>query len=389
MSYLVYLNHYDIRQCRAQYLSVLYEVLGKNLDAHFILNEEYLQKYEKGKRWEVKWAEEHWGNYENIFSRLKPENYTVMKKMDEVTYSNYYSLIEEPVPSQILYEAVNNDYITEEVNAIIEVLQAKGKDIKAGITWVNNKCFRSTMDKFNLPVFHHEMGPLRPSTYIPTIYLDFSGVNGDTEFDERFKEFLKIADQVPILSRRELLRVVSPEHYHELYKILDNKDREYDIGVGLQVEVDTNLLLFNKGCSWVDPVLCARADSATKVLVRPHPSAGYIMKPDARLVIDDLKGNAVSFINRCNKIYCLNSSVGFEAMLLGREAKIFGDSPFRSLCEMDEETQLKALNFAIFGYLIRRDLLFNDSYYEFRLANRKNEKAIYLDNMKRLLHSAK
>ena len=42
MTYLVYLNNYDIRQCKAQYLSVLYEVLGKNLDAHFILNKDYI-----------------------------------------------------------------------------------------------------------------------------------------------------------------------------------------------------------------------------------------------------------------------------------------------------------------------------------------------------------
>ena len=101
------------------------------------------------------------------------------------------------------------------------------------------------------------------------------------------------------------------------------------------------------------------------------------------------KGSALDFINKCNKIYCLNSSVGFEAILLGREAKIFGDSPFRNVCRIDEETQLKALNFAVFGYLIHRDLLFNDSYYNFRLAHKGDEKGIYLDNMKRLLKNAK
>ena len=47
MTYLVYLNHYDIRQCKAQYLSVLYEVLAHNLDTHFILNKDYLEKYSK------------------------------------------------------------------------------------------------------------------------------------------------------------------------------------------------------------------------------------------------------------------------------------------------------------------------------------------------------
>ena len=382
MTYLAYLNHYNIRQCEAQYLSVMYEILGKNLNTHFILNKDYLHKYKKGERWEVKWVENHWGNYETVISRLKPMNYTVMKKPEELLGGN-------TVPSKLLWETVNTSIPTQE-ETIEEVLKSRGRNIKAGLTWVNNKCFKETLKKFNIPVIHHEMGPFRPTTYIPTIYLDFSGVNGNTEFDLRFKEFLKIANEVPILNRKELIRVLSPKSYPELLKVLEKTDIMYEIGVGLQVEVDTNLLLFNQGCSWVDPILQAKADSEGKVLVRPHPASGYLMKSDSKMDIDDItKGNAVDFINKCSKIYCLNSSVGFEAILLGRESKIFGDSPFKNICDMDEDMKLKALNFAVFGYLIHRDLLFSDSYYTFRLANRGNEKEIYLDNVRRLLKQAK
>ena len=379
MTYLAYLNHYNIRQCEAQYLSVLLEILGKNLDTHFILNKDYLHQYKKGERWEVKWVGNHWCSYETAMSRLKVTNYTLMKKPEE--------LLGNKVPTQLLYETVHSPIPTQK-ETIEKIL--KEKKIKAGLTWVNNKCFKETLEEHGIPVIHHEMGPFRPVTYIPTIYLDFSGVNGNTEFDERFEKFLKISNEVPILSRKELIRVISPDHYQELYRVLDNKERPYEIGVGLQVEVDTNLLLFNEGCSWVDPILAAKADSTGKILVRPHPAAGYVMKSDARMEIDDItKGNAIHFINKCDQIYCLNSSVGFEAVLLGREAKIFGDSPFKNVCNMDEETQLKALNFAVFGYLIHRDLLFKDSYYNFRLLNRRNEKEIYLDNMRRLLKQAK
>lgn len=377
--YLAYLNHYNIRQCEAQYLSVMYEILGKKLDTYFILNKDYLKKYEKGNRWEVRWVENHWKNYEDVFNRLKPENYIVMKKPEE--------LLKTKVPSKLLHETVNT-LIPEQVKVIEKVL--KGKNIKAGLTWVNNKCFKETLNKHGIPVIHHEMGPFRPQVYIPTIYMDFSGVNGNTEFDKRFQEFLKVSKEVPILNRKELIRVLSPNHYQRLYKILENKKYEYEIGVGLQVEVDTNLLLFNNGTNWVDTILSAKADSRGKVLVRPHPVAGYIMKPDNRLVIDDLtKGDAQDFINKCRKIYCLNSSVGFEAILLGRESKIFGDSPFKNVCNMDEEHKLLALNFAVFGYLIHRNFLFNEDYYNFRLSCIDDEKAIYLGNMERLLKEIK
>ena len=354
MSYLVYLNHYDIRQCKAQYLSVFYEVLGKNLDSYFILNRDYLEEYEVGSRWEIRWANNHWG-YDKVKKRINPDKCIVMQKPQELIN------IKNLVPSQILRKVVDESIPTQ-VEVIEKIL--KEKDIKAGITWVNNKCFRDTLKEHSLVTFHHEMGPFRPTCYEPTIYLDLQGVNGDTEFNARFKEFLKVADQVPILTRQELIRVVSPNNYKALTKILFNEKREYEIGVGLQVEVDTNLLLFNKGVSWVDPILRAEMDSYGRVLVRPHPAAGYSLKPiDSRIVVDDLtQGNAQNFINKCDKIYCLNSSVGLEAMLLGREAKIFGDSPFTSICNMNEDMRLIALNFVVFGYLIHRKFLFNNDY---------------------------
>jgi len=379
--YLTYLNHYNIRQCEAQYLDMFYQNLESLPETHYVISKEYLKKFTPAQRWEVRKVEQEWGKYSDLWAKLKPSDYTIMEKPEE--------LLDIEEPSKILY-ATTSTIIPSQVEVLKGILQKKGAQIKAGITWVNNKCFKDTLQEFGIPTIHHELGPFRPTTYIPTIYMDFSGVNGGTEFDERFKEFLKVADQVPILSRKELIRVLSPSHYRELCEILDNKSRKYEIGVGLQVEVDTNLLLFNNNCNWVDPILAAKMNSSKKVLVRPHPCAGYIMKPDGRMEIDDItKGNAVQFINKCEEIYCLNSSIGIEAILLGRKAKIFGDSPFKNVCSMNEDLQIKALNFIVFGYLIHKELLFNDSYYKYRLANRGNEKAIYLDNVKRLLEKAK
>ncbi len=387
MSYLVYLNHYNIRQCKAQYLSVLYEVLGKNLDSVFILNKDYLQSYKSGERWEVRWAESNWCPYSEIQRRLQRSKHYVADYPENMVPSYYSKNMKDLLPSQILDSVVNLEF-PEQIKFVEKVLQENS--VRAGVTWVNNKCFRDTLEKHGKKVFHHEMGPLRPNLYIPTIYLDFQGVNGGTEFDKRFEQFLKIADTVPILDRKDLLKVVSPQHYEELYKVLGNRNKEYEIGVGLQVEVDTNLLIFNRGVNWVDPILKAEVDSKGKVLVRQHPSAGFSLTPiDSRIVVNDLKRDkSHDFINRCDKIYCLNSSIGFEAMLLGREAKIFGDSPFRSICDFDEDLKLKALNFSIFGYLIHRELLFSKKYYEYRLFNIGNEREIYLDNMKRLIKKA-
>jgi hypothetical protein len=379
MAYLVYLNHYDRGEKKAWYLHMFYNMIALPLDTHFILSKEYLKKYKRTDRWEVAKALQDFKTEENLYKKISEARSTVMSKPEE--------LMEETVPSKLLYKTVN-DTFPEEVKVIEDVI--RGSNVTAGITWVNNKCFRDTLRKHDILTIHHETGPFRPNTYVSTFYLDFQGVNGDTEFDSRFKEFLKISREVPILSREELLRVLSPHDYKRLIRILHNEKRQFKAGVGLQVETDTNVLLFNKGCHWTDPLLQAVVENDGDVLVRPHPASRCVMKRRYGITLDDLsKGDAVEFINKCNKIYCLNSSVGIEAMLLGREALILGESPFSSLCNMDEETLLKALNFTVFGYLILSSCLYNDEYYRFRIANRGDEKVIYLDNMKRFLENAK
>lgn len=378
MKYLVYLNHYNSRQNEAQYLHMFYSMLDNSLDSIFVLSEEYLKDYSTY-RWEVAKALERFKNKEELKKKIQSTKYYVMKRPDQ--------LIQEKVPSKLLYKTVNEN-IPEEVKTIEKVLEEN--DIGAAITWINNECLKETLAKHNIPVFHHESGPFRPPSYLMTFYLDFSGVNGNTEFNKRFKEFLKISNEVPIYSREELIRILSPNNYKQLLEILYNDKREYEAGVGLQVEVDTNLLLFNNGCSWVDPLLKAKAESAGQILVRPHPSAGFTLKGNRKLIIDDItKGSAVEFINKCNKIYCLNSSVGIEAMLLGRKADILGESPFHDMCTMDDDMQLKALNFAIFGYLVLDYGVCNDSYYDFRIRNKGDEKLIYLDNIKRFVQISK
>lgn len=373
MTYLVYLNHYDRADAKAWYLNMFYCMLPLSLNSHFIISKEYLTKYTKKQRWEVEKALENFGTEQNLHKSIDECKHTIMKKPEE--------FINETVPSKLLEKTVNEQW-KEEIDVVEDIL--KKDKIKAGITWVNNKCFRDILLKHNIYTFHHETGPFRPSTYISTFYLDFSGVNGDTEFNQRFNEFLKISNEVPILSREELIKVISPNDYERLIKVLHNKNRQYKAGVGMQVETDTNVLLFNNGCNWIDPLLQATWENPGSVLLRAHPSSRLILKPRYGVTTDNSE-DAIEFINKCDRIYCLNSSVAIESLLLGRKVTMLGDSPFSSLPNMDEDTLLKALNFTVFGYLVPEDRVYNDEYYNFRINNKDNEKLIYLDNMKRLV----
>ena len=114
--YLVYLNNYHIRQCEAQYLSVMYEILGKNLTSHFIFPKEYLKKYKIGERWEVRWVKNHWGSYDDVFNRLKPENYTVIEKPENLADFSKFT------PSEIL-RYVTEFPFQEQIEVIEDILK--------------------------------------------------------------------------------------------------------------------------------------------------------------------------------------------------------------------------------------------------------------------------
>ena len=106
----------------------MFENLAHNSDTHFILSEEYLKDYAPENRWEVKWANNHWG-YDKIIKRLKKENYTIMRKPEELIDTS------KMVPSEILHYVATYP-IKEQIEVIEKVLRKK--DIKAGPLNSNN-----------------------------------------------------------------------------------------------------------------------------------------------------------------------------------------------------------------------------------------------------------
>jgi len=66
--------------------------------------------------------------------------------------------------------------------------QAAVNDIEAILTWCNCPSLNAAAKEKGIPVVHLEIGPLRWPQYRPTAYLDFSGVNGNTEAERRYRD---------------------------------------------------------------------------------------------------------------------------------------------------------------------------------------------------------
>ena len=259
--------------------------------------------------------------------------------------------------------------------------------IDAAFTYCNNRTLLNTCKEHGIPVVHNERGPLRYPFFHNTFYFDFSGVNGDTEFYSRFLKFEQIADKVKIYSRDELLQIVTRQCQWQYMKYLIKSKPSYRCGVALQVDVDTNMVAYNKGWTSADLINKAMRENG-KTLIRNHPlsSMQYATNKSLGNGVIDRSENSLEFISKCEKIMTINSSVAFEAMLMGKEVEILGDSPFAQISKMNEREKLIALNFAVFSYLVPANLWNDKDYCNFRITE-KDEEVLYNKGQKLVMEN--
>ncbi len=238
------------------------------------------------------------------------------------------------------------------------------------LTWCNIPSLELAAAEFGLPVIHNEFGPFRPPNYLGTVYFDFKGVNGNTSAARDMEAFLKEVrrdDTFCPLDMEELrqLLMVDPERARQRPQLL------FKGGVALQVEDDSNMLAFNNGMNNFELIFAARKGLLPgELLIRRHPK-GYLEYGPLLGVPDD-SPDSIEFISRSERVFCTNSSVAFEAMLLEKPVKLFGDSPIAGLSyekqkEFTPRDLLLCLNYIFIGYLAPVSLLFDREYYLWRL----------------------
>lgn len=217
------------------------------------------------------------------------------------------------------------------------------------------------------------MGPLRQPMYLHTAYFDFSGVNGNTESHSRYTHFERIttSKNLPTLNLEALRALFVDERF--LKQSFEDRLEEYKVGVPLQVEDDSNILAFSNNFNNFEVIRLVKSKTDS-YLIRKHPS-GHCEYGEAQ----DKSQNSIEFIKKVEKVVTINSSVGFEALLYGKESQILGDSPFAFLLfkDLTAAERLKRINFILFGYLIPFHLMYDANYYRWRLSN-PTEEEIYL-----------
>ncbi|BDT66795.1 hypothetical protein os1_09590 [Comamonadaceae bacterium OS-1] len=378
-----FLLPYPIRGFRAPYLWIYYKLLSEIQEKMlFLTGNDYkndAQIWRDDERWEVS------------NSTLKQLNYEVPTK--DLINKHLYEIIPNKIYTDLLKDSADNSIavfkriLSARIPALEEAISqalSDKKDIEVIITLCNCPSLSAVARSLNIPVAHIELGPLRSPHYLPTAYLDFKGVNGETEAFARYKATnYKFEPSASVQSLRAFF-LIDP---------VDEKNivTNHHTGVVLQIEDDSNLVAFGEGFTNQDLLVYARLHASNdNLLVRSHP--GSLFSPRADHYSIDKSPNSIAFIHRCKKILTINSSVGLEAILMDVPVQILGDCSYRFINEANNSNErVRRLEHYLFAYLVPMHLIFSAEYLRYRLTNpgdaeiiKKHLKFYMLEHVKKI-----
>ena len=249
--------------------------------------------------------------------------------------------------------------VTEVYVNIIERLHRE-QPIDVILIWSENGAVREFSRRHKIPVLFGELGPTR-APFPQTMYFDPQGTNGNAFFRESARKYIEQSKTVDFLPAGTWLvpnerQVVKPE---ETGSLIDScvtysqnhwdmlPERPY-VYIAMQLADDLNTLLHSK---YHDPreFLKEAVEMSIKngyaVVVKGHPAASYrpynlrkqvealvwleTEHPDAT-ILPATCSQELSVFTVANAAYTIsiNSSVGFESMILGVPTLVLGEAAF-------------------------------------------------------------
>lgn len=202
-------------------------------------------------------------------------------------------------------------------------------EIDAVIHISNCKPLERVCNILGIRLYFWEGSPLRSPFFNYQIYLDSNGIGENTSV-ELITKYYENAERefCSIFSNDDLLFLISTPHWKTLKR---TSSFTYKVGVPLQVEVDNNIIAFSNDWNSIKLMDAARLGAGYEnTLIRQHPLGIATYTPKYGTL--DSSDDSISFILKSKSILTINSSVGFEASMLGLPVFLLGESPFAFLC---------------------------------------------------------
>ncbi|MFB2853141.1 GT99 family glycosyltransferase N-terminal domain-containing protein, partial [Aeromonas veronii] len=355
-----FLPPYPFRAQAAPYLWCYYRLLCEWADesAFFITGRDYVRApSDWDGRWECDQAVQSRLGYSLPVNAMPEQHHYAW--LNENRFDDWLNKLNgNPIEAFRRFLCERDAAFERELEGLLDTAPA---ELEAIVTICNVASLEAVCAARGIPVIHIELGPLRGPLYRETGYVDFRGVNGNSESAQRYS----LCDDWQLsLTTRELLHffLTHPETCQSL-----PAQTTYECGAVLQVEDDSNLVAYGNGMSNLALLAAARQKvAANGLLVRTHPGSPFALK-DAQINLDK-SPNSLYFVALCRQILTINSSVGLEALLLDKSLTVWGDNSYNFILEADDEAErLRRLSFYLFGYLVPFSLQLKPAYLRFRL----------------------
>lgn len=337
----------------------LYET--RNAKTSIILQPQYISALTDKSRWEF--TEQSFNFNQYLPSTSIGDNVEIIHHPQTLTAQT-----DNSPPSSRFVDLITreNAPLTNFYMETLREVKTRTRDNVAVITWLNNASLRSAASILDCPLVFNELGPFRKPYYRPTAYWDRHGVNGETDVNDRWQlekhDFISWKTTAyPHGGTLQALRALMADPMS--HSTMKAGVVRAEVGVALQVETDSNALAYGGG--WTNLALVdhvKRSEMADKSVLRLHPGGSAIYQ--GRI---DLSPSPLEFLANIEEVWTVNSSLGIEALFWGKKARIFGDSPIKSIIQMPSDERESFLEWFILCYLVPFDLLFNFDYYIWRL----------------------
>lgn len=355
-----FLPPYPFRAQAAPYLWCYYRLLCEWADepAFFITGRDYVRTSgDWDGRWECDQAVQSRLGYSLPVNTMPEKHHYAW--LDENRFDDWLNKLNgNPIEAFRHFLCERDPAFERELEVLLDAAPA---ELEAIVTVCNVASLEAVCAARGLPVIHIELGPLRGPLYRETGYVDFRGVNGNSESAQRYS----LCDDWQLsLTTRDLLLffLTHPETCRNL-----PAQTTYEYGAVLQVEDDSNLVAYGNGMSNLALLAAARQKvAAHELLVRAHPGSPFTLK--ATQVCLDGSPNSLCFVALCRQILTINSSVGLEALLLDKSLTVWGENSYNFILEAhDYAERMRRLSFYLFGYLVPFSLQLKPAYLRFRL----------------------
>ncbi|WP_297443799.1 hypothetical protein [Sulfurimonas sp.] len=286
-------------------------------------------------------------------------------------------------------------------NDILSRVKNNVFDFDVIIYWSTNGAVKKFALDHNVQSISMELGCTR-IPFFESVYMDFLGVNGnaitrkldikllpDCDIDEIIENLpFNLAGNKGKDGKHNVLKTSFIE---EIYK-----NPLKNILIPMQLDDDSNILMFSKYANmleFLEEVLPPLINKGYRCFIKPHPGAksrkltelghktceDYCSDLKNVFWVDDIdnKRDYLSLLNKMTAVVTVNSSVGFEALLLKKVVVTMGDGAY-SINSLPTLTQLvdgtinlkeyyinigKIANVMLYNYLLPKEYVFEQNFF--------------------------